>query len=163
LELEIFKYFALGARCARRADFAVREMRGRWVETGSLPRIAVVMQEVRGERFGAELPPQVQMRININLGKVGSGEQGTKVVPFAVKVAYDPPIAEIVIKGSVVVFPEAPIHRGMKVGDYPPTELMNIVASAAIPAACILAYMLGIPAPVPPIQLQQQQGAPLST
>ena len=125
-----------------------------------------------GERFwgqDSQLPPQVQISVNINIVGLEMKNESTADAPFVFTVNYNPSIAQLNVKGRAqVVAEKAEIskmideHRQNKP---PPVAIIQAVSSIAMAEAIFLSKSLGIPPPLPPMgippeqmQTQQQQG-----
>ncbi len=127
-------------------------------------RVVVQVTNLSGERYwgyDAQLPPQVQIAVNINI--VGLDQKGDSVAeaPFVFTVNYAPSIAQLSVKGRAQVNGDkAEItkmieeHRQNKP---PPAPVIQAVSSIAIAEAIILSKSLGIPPPLPPIGAPPEQ------
>ena len=125
-----------------------------------------------GERFWryeSQLPPQVQIAVNINVVGLNLKNESTADAPFVFTVNYNPSIAQLSVKGRAQVFGEKEEITKMidehKQNRPPPVAIIQAVSSIAIAEAILLSKTLGIPPPIPPMglppeqmQAQQQQG-----
>ncbi len=131
-------------------------------------RVVVQVTNLTGERYWGyetQLPPQVQIAVNINI--VGLDQRGDAIAeaPFVFTVNYSPSIAQLSVKGRAQVNGDKSEiskmiddHRQNKA---PPTTVIQAVSSIAMAEAIILSKSLGIPPPLPPIGAppeQMQQG-----
>ncbi len=131
-------------------------------------RVTVQVTNLSGERYWgyeAQLPPQVQIAVNINIVGLDQKGDANAEAPFVFTVSYSPSIAQLSVKGRAQVNGDkAEIskmieeHRQNKA---PPTTVIQAVSSIAMAEAIILSKSLGIPPPLPPIgvppeQMQQQ-------
>ena len=125
-----------------------------------------------GERFWryeSQLPPQIQIAVNINIVGLALKNESTADAPFVFTVNYNPSVAQLSVKGRAQVFGEkeeiSKIIAEHKQNRPPPVAIIQAVSSIAIAEAILLSKTLGIPPPIPPMglppeqmQAQQQQG-----
>lgn len=133
-------------------------------------RVVVQVTNLSGERYWGyevQLPPQVQIAVNINIVGLDQKGDANAEAPFVFTVNYSPSIAQLSVKGRAQVNGDKgeiskmiEEHRQNKA---PPTTVIQAVSSIAMAEAIILSKSLGIPPPLPPLgtspdQMQQQQG-----
>lgn len=125
-----------------------------------------------GERFwgqDSQLPPQVQIAVNINIVGLDVKNESTADAPFVFTVNYSPSIAQLSVKGRAqVVGEKAEVSKMIdehKQSKPPPRAIIQAVSSIAMAEAILLSKSLGIPPPLPPMgptpeqtQSQQEQG-----
>lgn len=130
-------------------------------------RVAVQVTNLSGERYWGyetQLPPQVQIGVNINI--VGLDQKGelTAEAPFVFTVTYSPSIAQLSVKGKAQVNAEkgeitkmVDEHRQNKP---PSTAIIQAVSSIAMAEAILLSKSLGVPPPLPPMGMPPEQAQP---
>jgi len=131
-------------------------------------RVTVQVTNMTGERYWSpesQLPPQVQIAININIVGLDQKNDTAAEAPFVFTVTYSPSIAQLSIKGKAQVSGEKSEIFQMvdehKKNKPPPTSVIQAVSSIAMAEAILLSKSLGIPPPLPPIGIpaeQQSQG-----
>jgi len=135
-------------------------------------RVTVQVTNLTGERFwgqDSQLPPQVQIAVNINIVGLDMKNASTADAPFVFTVNYSPSIAQLSVKGHAqVIGEEGEISKMIddhKQNKPPPVAIIQAVSSIAMAEAILLSKSLGIPPPLPPMglppeqmQAQQQQG-----
>src|SRR2546425_9219849 len=135
-------------------------------------RVTIQITNLTGERFWSQdlqLPPQVQIAVNINIVGLDLKNESTADAPFVFTVNYNPSIARLSVRGRAQVFGEKEEISKMinehKQNKPPPVAIIQAVSSIAMAEAILLSKSLGIPPPLPPIglppeqvQAQQQQG-----
>ncbi len=131
-------------------------------------RVTVQVTNMTGERYWSpesQLPPQVQIAVNINIVGLDQKNDTAAEAPFVFTVTYTPSIAQLSIKGKAQVSGEKSEISQMvdehKKNKPPPTSVIQAVSSIAMAEAILLSKSLGIPPPLPPIGLpaeQQSQG-----
>jgi hypothetical protein len=130
-------------------------------------RVTVQVTNLTGERYwspDSQLPPQVQIAVNINIVGLDQKNDTVAEAPFVFTVTYAPSIAQLSIKGKAQVSGERAeilqIVDDHKNSKPPPTSLIQAVSSIAIAEAILLSKSLGIPPPLPPIGLPAEQSQP---
>ena len=135
-------------------------------------RVTVQITNLTGERFWgqeSQLPPEVQIAVNMNIVGLNLKNESTADAPFVFTVSYNPSIAQLSVKGRAQVFGEKEEISKMidehKQNKPPPVAIIQGVSTIAIAEAILLSKSLGIPPPLPPmgfppeqLQAQQQQG-----
>lgn len=135
-------------------------------------RVTAQVTNLAGERFwgqDSQLPPQVQISVNINILGLEMKNESTVDAPFVFTVNYDPSIAQLNVRGRAqVVAEKAEISKMLdehKQNKPPPVAIIQAVSSVAMAEAILLSKSLGIPPPLPPMglpaeqmQTRQQQG-----
>lgn len=111
-----------------------------------------------------QLPPQVQIGVNINMLDIDQRSDGTLDAPFVFTVNYTPSIAQISLKGKAKITgtPEdtkkiVDEHKAQK---SPPVQLIQAVSNVAIADAILISRSLNIPPPLPPIPQPQTSSEP---
>ena len=130
-------------------------------------RVTVQVTNLTGERYwspDSQLPPQVQIAVNINILGLDQKNDTAAEAPFVFTVTYAPSIAHLSIKGKAQVSGEKSeilqIVDDHKNSKPPPTPLIQAVSSIAMAEAILLSKSLGIPPPLPPIGLPGEQSQP---
>ncbi len=130
-------------------------------------RVTVQVTNLSGERYWgyeSQLPPQVQIGVNINI--VGLDQKGELVVeaPFVFTVTYSPSIAQLSVKGRAQVNGEkdeiSKMVEDHKQNKPPPGPVIQAVSSIAMAEAIILSKSLGVPPPLPPMGFPVDQPQP---
>ena len=127
-------------------------------------RVTVQITNLTGERFWgqeSQLPPQVQIAVNINVVGLDLKNESTADAPFVFTVNYSPSIAQLSVKGRAQVSGQKEeISKMMddhKQNRPPPVAIIQAVSSIAMAEAILLSKSLGIPPPLPPMGLPQEQ------
>src|SRR2546427_4120678 len=127
-------------------------------------RATVQITNLTGERFWgyeSQLPPQVQIAVNINIVGLDLKNESTAGAPFVFTVNYNPSIAQLSVKGRAQVFGEKEEVSRMidehKQNRPPPVAIIQAVSSIAMAEAILLSKTLGIPPPLPPMSLPPEQ------
>lgn len=127
-------------------------------------RVTVQVTNMTGERYWSpdlQLPPQVQIAVNINIVGLDQKNDTAAEAPFVFTVTYTPSIAQLSIKGKAQVNGEKSeilqIVDDHKQSKPPPPSVIQAVSSIAMAEAILLSKSLGIPPPLPPIGLPQEQ------
>src|SRR5260370_12056178 len=129
-------------------------------------RVAVQVTNLSGERYwsyDAQLPPQVQIGVNINI--VGLDQKGelSAEAPFVFTVTYAPSIAQLSVKGKAQVTADKDEITRMleehKQNKPPSTAVIQAVSSIAMAEAIILSKSLCIHPPLPPMSSPTEQSA----
>jgi hypothetical protein len=135
-------------------------------------RVTVQVTNLTGERFWgheSQLPPQVQIAVNINIVGLDMKNESTADAPFIFTVNYSPSIAQLSVKGRAQVIGEkeeiSRIIDEHKQNKPPHVAVIEAVSSIAMAEAILLSKSLGIPPTLPPMglppkqmQVQQHQG-----
>jgi hypothetical protein len=132
-------------------------------------RVTVQVTNLSGERYWgyeAQLPPQVQIGVNINIVGIEQKGEGAIEAPFVFTVTYSPSIAQLSVKGKAQVNGDkAEIskmveeHRQSKP---PPGPVIQAVSSIAMAEAILLSKSLGVPPPLPPMGMPSDQPQPIA-
>jgi hypothetical protein len=127
-------------------------------------RVTVQVTNLTGERFwgqDSQLPPQVQIAVNINIVGLDMKNESTADAPFVFTVNYSPSIAQLSVKGRAQVIGEKGEISKMidehKLNKPPPVAIIQAVSSIAMAEAILLSKSLGIPPPLPPMGLPPEQ------
>ena len=127
-------------------------------------RVTVQITNLTGERFWgqeSQLPPQVQIAVNINVVGLDLKNESAADAPFVFTVNYSPSIAQLSVKGRPQVSGQKEeISKMMddhKQNRPPPVAIIQAVSSIAMAEAILLSKSLGIPPPLPPMGLPQEQ------
>lgn len=127
-------------------------------------RITVQVTNMSGERYWShetQLPPQVQIAVNINIVGLDQKNESTAEAPFVFTVSYSPSIAQLSVKGRAQVNGDKEEISKMieehKQNKPPPPPVIQAVSSIAMAEAILLSKSLGIPPPLPPIGMPAEQ------
>ncbi len=130
-------------------------------------RVTVQVTNLSGERYWgyeAQLPGQVQIGVNINI--VGLDQKGELAAeaPFVFTVSYAPSIAQLSVKGKAQLSGDkGEISKMMeehRQNKPPPATIIQAVSSIAMAEAILLSKSLGVPPPLPPMGMPQEQAPP---
>jgi len=118
-----------------------------------LPNITFRVESIRAERYSYEAVRQLNININLMLGKLEKSGEGYRL-SFVVKVDCTPPIASMDVKGSAYVTPVNPgerreLEESARTGR-PAPQLAVSVYGYVFPIIALLSRELGLPPPVPP-------------
>lgn len=132
-----------------------------------LRKVSVFVTNLSGERLWdleRELPPQIQIAVNINMLGVEEQTDGSLQAPFVFTVNYTPAIAQISIKGRAKIQGEKDdmerILEEHKEKKTPPAQVVQAVSSTAIAEAILMSKAFGIPPPLPPLPTPPPTQAP---
>ena len=121
-------------------------------------KVAVQVTNISGERYWAhetQLPPQVQIAVNINIVGLEQKNDSTAEAPFVFTVSYTPSVAQLSVKGRAQVTGDrtevAQMIDENRKNKPPPASVIQAVSNIAMAEAIILSKSLGIPPPLPPI------------
>lgn len=124
----------------------------------TLIRVSVQLTNIMGERYWApdtQLPPQVQIAVNINIVGVDQRTESLVEAPFVFTVNYQPSIAQLSIRGKAQITGDrnelTQIVDDGKKSKPPPQSVIQAVSSVAMADAIVVSKSLGIPPPLPPI------------
>ncbi|MBS7626218.1 hypothetical protein KEJ51_04150 [Candidatus Bathyarchaeota archaeon] len=129
--------------------------------------IRVFVTQISGERLwgiDASLPPEVQIAINVNL--LGFERKSASIVeaPFVFTVSFTPSVAQISIKGRAQTIGEEnelnKIIEDYKNRKPPPPFIAQAISNAAVAEAIVIAKTIGVPPPIPPISIPEEQQKP---
>jgi hypothetical protein len=133
-------------------------------------KVNVFVTSMTGERLWElekDLPPQVQIAVNINVLGIEEQSDGTLRSPFVFTVNFSPAIAQISIKGRARVQGEKEeiqkILQEQREKKAPPTQIVQAISSMAIAEAILISRTIGIPAPLPPLPGPSTTQAPSRT
>src|SRR2546428_7521705 len=119
-------------------------------------RVTVEVTNLTGERYwgqGSQLPPQVQIDVNINIVGLDMKNESTADAPFVFTVNYTPSIAQLSVKGRAQVIDEKEEISRMieehKQSRPPPVAIIQAVSSIAIAETILLTESLSIPPKLP--------------
>lgn len=118
-----------------------------------MPNITFRVESIRAERYSYEAVRQLNININLMLGRLKSHGEGYRL-SFVVKVDCTPPIASMDVKGSAYVTPvnsgeRRELEESIKTGR-PAPQLAASVYGYVFPIIALLSRELGLPPPIPP-------------
>jgi hypothetical protein len=131
-------------------------------------RIGVQVTHLSAERLWDiehELPPQLQIAINLNL--LGFEENGSNLqASFVFTVNFMPAVAQMSIRGHATVAGGkeqlAKIVQENKEQKPPPQQIVQSILNITMAEAVILAKTIGVPPPLPPISSMLPTGSQLT-
>lgn len=136
-------------------------------QSDNLLRVTVQVTNISAERYWApetQLPPQVQIAVNINIVGVDAKGDSAAEAPFVFTVGYTPAIAQLSIKGKAVIAGErseiSQIVEESRKSKPPPAAVIQAVSGTAMADAIIVSKSLGIPPPLPPIGMPAEGTSP---
>ncbi len=120
-------------------------------------RIGIQITHLSAERLWDiehELPPQLQIVINLNL--LGFEENGSNLqASFVFTLSFVPAVAQMSIRGRATVAGEkgelGQVVQESKEQKPPPQQIVQSILNSTMAEAVILAKTLGVPPPLPPI------------
>ena len=127
-------------------------------------RVIVQVTNLSGERYWgyeSQLPPQVQIGVNINIVGLDQKSELVAEAPFVFTVTYAPSIAQLSVKGKAQVNGDkgeiSKMVEEHKQNKPPPGPVIQAVSSIALAEAIILSKSLGVPPPLPPMGMPPEQ------
>ena len=121
-------------------------------------KINVFVTNMTGERLWEvekELPPQIQIAVNINVLGIEEESDGSLRSPFVFTVNFTPAIAQISLKGRARIQGGKDelqkILQEQKEKKAPPAQVIQAISSTAIAEAILISKTIGVPAPLPPL------------
>ena len=131
--------------------------------------VSIRLTYIHGERLVEETPKELQVHLQVTLpsGEVILKKHGLEV-PYIVSLATTPPVANITVKGVIVVSGDSSelkkIEKDVKNRKVPPF-IINSLMQFAFFEVMLLSRELGLPPPVPvpaiaPQQSQLKSGKP---
>lgn len=125
-------------------------------------QVNVNLSYISAERFwqqGQPGPGQVHISTNVNVMGVEPKDKGL-LVPFIVTIGYTPSVAQINIKGQVLVSgsPEEldQIREDYNAKKAPSPAILQSITSASLIEATVVSRSLNIPPPIPLPSVQKQ-------
>ena len=132
-----------------------------------MPNVSFRVESIRAERYSFEAPSQLNVNVNIMLGKLERRGKAYEA-SFVVKLEYTPPIASIEVKGVAHVVPTSDkekkeLEQSLKSKRTPPTIAASVYGYV-FPVIALLSREVGLPPPIPmplppPQQLRKDRGA----
>ena len=102
-----------------------------------------------------EMPPQLQIAVNVNILGFEELSDGNLQVPFVFAVNFTPAIAQISIRGRAKIQGEKDelqkILQQSKEQKPPPAQLIQAVTNAGIVESVLVSRTIGVPPPLPPV------------
>ncbi len=127
-------------------------------------RVVIQVTNMSGERYWShetQLPPQVQIGVNINIVGLDQKNESTAEAPFVFTVSYTPSVAQLSVKGRAQVTGDkeeiSKIIDDHRHNKPPPAPVIQAVSSIAMAEAILLSKSLGVPPPLPPIGVPPEQ------
>ncbi|MEM3004627.1 MAG: hypothetical protein QXK96_04950 [Candidatus Bathyarchaeia archaeon] len=129
--------------------------------------IKVFVTQLSGERLwdaDVSLPSQLQISINVNL--LGFERRSAEMIetPFVFTASFTPSVAQINIKGKAQASGTKEeldkMMNDFKNQKAPPALMVQAVSSVAIAEAIVMSKTIGVPPPLPPLLLPQEQTKP---
>ncbi len=120
--------------------------------------LSVHLTSINAERLSETLPPQVQFQINLQVPSAPPFRRDeTLIIPFSFTIASLPPVVQISLKGQAILMPRD--KDGRKLRDEIvskkriPQPVVQAIFNNVIADVIIISRSLGVPPPVPPMQL----------
>ena len=120
---------------------------------------------ISGERlfpYGSEIPSPVKIAVNVNLLSAELKGESNAEIPFVFVVNYIPSVAQITIKGHVIVSGSDKeineIIKAQKEKKPPPRSIMQSVLTTGTAEAVIISRSIGVPPPVATPAIPSQLG-----
>lgn len=122
-----------------------------------MPTVSFRIDSIRAERYSFELVPQLNINMNIMIGKPAK-KDNLYTVEFVIKIDCVPPIASLDLKGAVFIAP-INLDESKRIEEdlskpTPPQQLVMMVYSYTLPIIALLSRELGLP---PPVQISMPQ------
>ena len=127
-------------------------------------QVSVFVSQLSGERLWGvdkQLPPQIQIAVNVNLLGLEQKPNAIVEAPFVFTVNFTPPIAQITVKGMAHVSGDKEeidkILEEHKQQKPPPISIVQAVSNTAMAEAILISKTIGIPPPLPPLPMPSDQ------
>lgn len=126
-------------------------------------QVRVSINYISAERFWEqEKPTPTGIHISTNVNIIGLERKEDKLMaPFVVTIVYNPPLAQISIKGQALILAESgeleKIYDDYKKQLPPPQLLLQAITNTTLVEATVISRSLNIPPPIPMPSLQPPQ------
>lgn len=124
--------------------------------------IAVRVTRVQAERYVEPedpLPPNIQISVNMNLGRIEGVKDNAKG-KFLMDVTYQPSVARITVEGRVIITARKDeldkLLKDVGAGKMP-QPVVQAVYTAGFAEAVMLCRSIGVPPPLPPLPQPQSK------
>lgn len=121
-------------------------------------KVNVFVTNMSGERLWdveRDMPPQLQIAVNVNILNFEELSDGNLQVPFVFTVNFTPAIAQISIRGRARIQGEKAeiqkIFQQSKEQKPPPAQVIQAVANVGMAESILISRTIGVPPPLPPI------------
>jgi hypothetical protein len=118
-------------------------------------RVNVAIMNVSGERFWEvtkPLPP-IHISTNLNLTGMDRKRDDSVEVPFVLTIGYDPPVAQISLKGKAYVAGDKgeldKVYKDYEGKKPPPPIIVQSISNVAFVESVMISRTLNIPPPIP--------------
>ncbi|MGQ9788667.1 MAG: hypothetical protein ACUVQM_05125 [Candidatus Hadarchaeaceae archaeon] len=126
-------------------------------------QIRVSINYISAERFWEQekhAPAGVHISTNVNILGLDRKDDRLKA-PFVITIVYNPPLAQINIKGQALILAEPAeiekIYEDYKKQLPPPQPLLQAITNTSLVEATVVSRSLNIPPPIPMPSLQPTQ------
>ncbi|KUO42031.1 MAG: hypothetical protein APZ16_03555 [Candidatus Hadarchaeum yellowstonense] len=126
-------------------------------------QVRVNISYISAERFWEQdKPAPTGVHISTNVNIIGLDRREDKLAaPFVVTIVYNPPLAQINIKGQALILGDPgeieKIYEGYKKQSPPPQLLLQAITNTSLVEATVVSRSLNIPPPIPMPSLQPPQ------
>ncbi|MEM4187818.1 MAG: hypothetical protein QXN56_01460 [Candidatus Hadarchaeum sp.] len=123
-------------------------------------QVRVSINYISAERFWEqEKPAPAGVHISTNVNIIGLERKEDRLAaPFVVTIVYNPPLAQINIKGQALILAEhaeiEKIYEDYKKQLPPPQLLLQAITNTSLVEATVVSRSLNIPPPIPMPSLQ---------
>ncbi len=125
--------------------------------------IAVRIMRVQAERYVEPddlLPPNLQISVNMNLGRIEGSKDGARG-KFLMDVSYQPSVARITVEGRIIITGKREemerMLEDLRAGKVP-QPVVQAVYAAGFAETVMLCRSIGVPPPLPPLPQPHQGG-----
>ena len=124
--------------------------------------VSIQLTSISAERLSEILPPKIQFQVNLSIPSAQPYERNNNIIiPFIFTIGSIPPVVQINIRGQAIVMPKNdPKKIFNEIRKQIPQAIVQTVFTNAVAESIILSKSLGVPPPIPPIQLPQPRKGP---
>ena len=126
-----------------------------------MPAISIQLVSITAERLSENLPPQIQFQVNLSIPSDQPFSRNESViVPFTFTINSIPPVVHYSIKGRAIITPQKKRGEEKTLKEIVekkkiPQQVVQAVFINMLAEVIVLSRSLGVPPPIPPIQLPQ--------
>jgi len=123
--------------------------------------VKVALTSLSAERFWdseKQLPPNMQIAVNISLTDFTRRGEDSAEVPFILTVNYIPSVGQLMSKGRVCLSGDRDTLKGMGEGlkkSQLPAPVVQAIWAATLGELAIVSKSMGLPPPLPPVGIPQ--------
>jgi hypothetical protein len=128
--------------------------------------VKVALSSFSAERFWdseKQLPPNLQIAVNINLAEFSGKGEDSAEVPFILTINYVPSVGQLMSKGRVYLSGDRKAINDMREGlkkNQLPAVVVQAIWTATLGELAVISKSMGLPPPLPPVGLPQTAGGP---